>query len=110
MGLVELRELAHRLQAVFPHRYLVCRNAILEESVVRGHAPERSHQDFRDEDRRHWARNLAPGDLIANRLEMGGDAVGQLLELCPNVIVSQIRARDPKQAVGSVIGCKQFFV
>ena len=51
VGLVKIRELAHRLQAVFRRCHLVCRNAILKESVVRGHAPERSHQDFRDEDR-----------------------------------------------------------
>ena len=51
MGLVELRELAHRLQAVFLRRHLVFLDAVDEESVVRGHTAERSHEDFRDEDR-----------------------------------------------------------
>ena len=49
--LVELRELAHRLQAVFLRCHFVFCNAILKEPVVRGHAAERSHEDFRDEDR-----------------------------------------------------------
>ena len=97
--LVKVHEPADGLRAVFSRRHLVCRNAILKESVVRGHAPERSHEHFRDEDRRHRRRNRAPPDLFADRIEIVGDVVGQLLELCPDVIVSHIRAREPEQAV-----------
>ncbi len=49
--LVEFREREHRLQAVFLRRHLVFLDAVDKESVVRGHTAERSHQNFRDEDR-----------------------------------------------------------
>ena len=74
-------------------------DAVDEESVVRGHAAERSHEDFRDEDRGHRSRNLIPCDLFTDRMEIVGDVVVQLPELCPNVTVLHIRAREPKQAV-----------
>ena len=65
--LVEVDEPEDGVQAVFLRRHLVCRNANLKESVVRGHAPERSHKDFRDENRGYRRRNLTPCDLIADR-------------------------------------------
>ena len=51
MLLVELRERKHGAQAVFLCCHLVFLDARDEESVIRGHTPERSHEDFRDEDR-----------------------------------------------------------
>ena len=51
MLLVELREPEDGLQTVFLRRHLVFLDAVDEESVVRGHAAERSHEDCRDEDR-----------------------------------------------------------
>ena len=94
--LVKVHEPADGLRAVFSRRHLVCRNAILKEPVVRGHAPERSHEDLRDENRRHRSRNLTPCDLIADRLEMLGDVFVPLLETALNLRLPQIRARDPK--------------
>lgn len=99
MLLVELRELAHRLEAVFLRRHLVFLDAVDEESVVRGHAAERSHQDLRDEDRGHRSRNLTPCDLFADRMEMVDDLVFHGLEHLLNLRLPQIRAREPKQAV-----------
>lgn len=99
MLLVEVDEPEDGVQAVFPRRHLACRNAILKESVVHGRTPERSHEYFRDEDRRHLARDRAPGDLIADWMEIAADVVVQLRQLLPNVTVSHIRAREPKQAV-----------
>ena len=94
--LVEVHELADGLRAVFSRRHLVCRNAILKESVVRGHAPERSHEDFRDEDRGYRRRNLTPCDLFADQPEMFGDVGVDVREPLLNLRLPQIRARDPK--------------
>ena len=79
--LVKVHEPEDGLQAVFPRRHLVCRNAILKESVVRGHAPGRSHEDFRDEDRGHRARDHTGSGLIADRPKIVGDVVVQLLSI-----------------------------
>ena len=51
MFLVEVNEPADGLRGVFLRRHLVFLDAVDEESVIRGHAAERSHKDFRDEDR-----------------------------------------------------------
>ena len=51
VGLVKHHELEDGLPVVFPRRHLVFRNTILKEPFVRGHAAERSHEDFRDEER-----------------------------------------------------------
>ena len=51
MDLVEVHEPEDGLPTVFPRRHLVFLDAVDEESVIRGHAAERSHQDLRVEDR-----------------------------------------------------------
>ena len=99
MLLVEVHELEEGIPAVLLRRHLVFLDAVDEEPVVRGHAPERSHEDLRDENRRHRRRNLTPCNLIAYRPEMLGDVGAQLLETVLNLRLPQIRAREPKQAV-----------
>ena len=49
MLLVEAHELEEGILAVLLRRHLVFLDAVDEEPVVRGHAPERSHEDLRDE-------------------------------------------------------------
>lgn len=51
VGLVEVREPEDGIQTVFLRRHLVFLDAVDEESVIRGHTSERSHENFRDEDR-----------------------------------------------------------
>ena len=50
MGLVEVHAPEDGIQTVFLRRHFVFRNTILKEPVIRGHAAERSQEDFRDED------------------------------------------------------------
>ena len=71
MGLVEVREPEYGLQIVFPRRHPAFLDTVDEEPVVRGHAAERSYEDFRDENRRHRALDLTPCDLVPDRPEIG---------------------------------------